>query len=63
MDYIRSGALGKVSFARAWESSKQGPIGFPKDSEPPKGVDYDMWLGPAPKRPFNPARFHVLPEV
>ncbi len=58
MEYIRSGALGKVTFARAWESAKQGPIGFPKDSDPPKGVDYDAWLGPAPKRPFNPSRFH-----
>ena len=25
---------------------------------PPPGVDYDLWLGPAPKRPFNPNRFH-----
>jgi predicted dehydrogenase len=28
------------------------------DTEPPPGVDYDMWLGPAPKTPFNPNRFH-----
>jgi predicted dehydrogenase len=58
MAYIRSGALGKVTFARAWESARQGPIGFPKDSDPPAGVDYDLWLGPAPLRPFNRARFH-----
>jgi predicted dehydrogenase len=29
-----------------------------RDAEPPSGVDYDLWLGPAPKRPFNPNRFH-----
>jgi predicted dehydrogenase len=35
-----------------------GNIGNPPDGDPPPGVDYDMWLGPAPKRRFNPARFH-----
>jgi len=44
--------------AKAWESTRQGAIGFPPDSDPPAGVDYDMWLGAAPKRPFNPNRFH-----
>jgi predicted dehydrogenase len=58
MDYIASGKLGKVRFAKAWESSRQGNIGFPPDGNPPPGVDYDRWLGPAPKRPFNPRRFH-----
>ena len=28
------------------------------DSAPPQGVNYDLWLGPATKRPFNPSRFH-----
>ena len=58
MDYIRQGNLGRVKFAKAWESSKQGSIGHPPDSSPPPGVDYDLWLGPAPKRPFNVRRFH-----
>ena len=58
IEFLRTGALGKCLVARAWESAKQGSIGFPKDREPPEGVDYDMWLGPAPKRPFNPNRFH-----
>ncbi|MEQ8785511.1 MAG: Gfo/Idh/MocA family oxidoreductase [Pirellulaceae bacterium] len=58
MKYIASGKLGKVRFAKAWESSKQGDIGHPPDGEPPAGFDYDTWLGPAPKRPFNPRRFH-----
>jgi predicted dehydrogenase len=34
------------------------PIPVKPDSAPPDGVDYDMWLGPAPRRPFNPNRFH-----
>lgn len=58
IEYIRSGALGKCLFAKAWESSKQGPIGRPADSDPPPGIDYDLWLGSAPKRPFNVRRFH-----
>ena len=58
MEYIRSGKLGRAVMAKAWESTRQGSLGHPSDGEPPAGVDYDMWLGPAPKRPFNPARFH-----
>ncbi len=58
MKYIASGKLGKVRFAKAWESSKQGPVSFIADSDPPKGFDYNTWLGPAPKRPFNRRRWH-----
>ena len=58
MKYIAAGNLGKVRFAKAWESAQQGSIGNPPDSEPPKGVDYNTWLGPAPKRAFNEKRFH-----
>ncbi len=58
LDYIRSGVIGRCLVAKAWESSRQGSIGRPADGQPPGGVDYDMWLGSAPKRPFNPRRFH-----
>jgi predicted dehydrogenase len=58
MRYIGGGKIGKVRFAKAWESADQGNIGHPPDCDPPPGVDYDLWLGPAPKRPFNPMRFH-----
>lgn len=58
MRYIGEGHIGRALFAKAWESARQGPIGRPADSQPPAGVDYDFWLGPAPKRPFNRCRFH-----
>ena len=58
MDYISQGHIGRTLFAKAWESARQGSLGKPADSDPPPGVDYDMWLGPAPKRPFNRMRFH-----
>lgn len=44
--------------AKAWESARQRSLGYPPDSDPPAGVDYDLWLGPAPQRPFNRLRFH-----
>ena len=31
-------------------------FGAPADATPPNDLDYDMWLGPAPKRPYNPKR-------
>ncbi len=58
MEYLQTGVLGRVLFAKAWESGLQGSIGHPPDAPVPEGVDYDFWLGPAPKRPFNPMRYH-----
>ena len=57
--FVQSGQLGKIRMVRAWAYLDWvGGIGRPADCDPPPGVDYDMWLGPAPKRPFNPNRFH-----
>lgn len=58
IDFLKSGAIGTALYARAWESAKQGSIGYPKDQPTPEGVDYNTWLGPAPERAFNPMRFH-----
>jgi predicted dehydrogenase len=64
-EIVKSGALGKVTFAKAWifaNQPKEG-IGNPPDGELPKDLDWDLWLGPAPKRPFNPNRFGVYPNA
>jgi predicted dehydrogenase len=58
MAYIGEGHLGRTLVAKAWESAPQRNLGYPANSAPPAGVDYDTWLGPAPKRPFNRLRFH-----
>jgi predicted dehydrogenase len=58
MEYMRSGKLGKIRMAKAINSQRRGPIGRVPDSETPAHVNYDLWLGPAPKRPFNRNRFH-----
>jgi predicted dehydrogenase len=59
MDFVHSGKLGRIRTVRAWAYMNWFPP-VPKipDEPIPQGVDYDMWLGPAPKRPFNPNRFH-----
>jgi predicted dehydrogenase len=57
-EFVASGRLGKVPLIKAWINQIRIDIGKPADSNPPMGVDYDRWLGPAPKRPFNENRFH-----
>jgi predicted dehydrogenase len=58
-EYVKSGALGKIRLVKTWAYQDwMGNIAPVPDSEPPSTVDYDMWLGPAPKRPFNRNRFH-----
>jgi predicted dehydrogenase len=57
-EFVRSGKLGKVPFVRTWIAGNRPSIGHKADAPVPAGVDYDLWLGPAPKRPFNPNRFH-----
>ncbi|MEM7382335.1 MAG: Gfo/Idh/MocA family oxidoreductase [Bacteroidota bacterium] len=59
INYVHSGKLGEIRLAKAW--AYQGwmkPVNPQPDAPAPEGVDYDMWLGPAPKRAFNPNRFH-----
>jgi predicted dehydrogenase len=61
---VRSGQLGKVQFVRTLYATGI-PVdyyGNPPDSDPPPGLDWDLWLGPAPKRPFNQNRFGVNPS-
>ena len=58
IEYVKTGKLGKICEITAWECQVRESIGNPPDSDPPPTVDYDVWLGPAPKRPFNVNRFH-----
>jgi predicted dehydrogenase len=59
VELVRSGKIGKVRQVRCWAYLDWiRDIGNPPDGPVPAGVDYDMWLGPAPVRPFNPNRFH-----
>lgn len=58
VDYVNSGKLGTVNYAKAWTISRRSNIGKKAVASIPPGVNYDMWLGPAPDRPFQPNRFH-----
>lgn len=58
IDYVRSGKLGRVRLAKAWTAHMRKSIGHKADCITPQGVDYDLWLGPAQARNFNPNRFH-----
>ncbi len=64
VDIVKSGELGKIAMVHTWNygNGKQQGMGNPPDSDPPAGLDWDLWLGPAPKRPFNANRFGVDPD-
>ena len=57
-DFVRGGGLGHVSIADSFYIANDWPngIGKPADSAPPPGVDWDLWLGPAPELPYNKNR-------
>lgn len=55
---LKDGIIGDIKVARAWTAETRSVVKPVPDSDPPAGVDYDRWLGPAPKRAFNPHRFH-----
>jgi len=59
VDYVQSGKIGKVRLVRNWAYLDwKGETPHQPDGPAPAGLDYDMWLGPTPKRPFNPNRYH-----
>jgi predicted dehydrogenase len=59
IEFVKSGRLGTIRQVKFWGNFNYGAGNMPvPDSDPPEGVDYDRWLGPAPLRPFNKNRFH-----
>ncbi|MFQ6131759.1 MAG: Gfo/Idh/MocA family protein [Armatimonadota bacterium] len=54
-ELIQNGTIGKVTVSRCYRLSNMYPKGIGKapDSDPPPDLDWDMWLGPRPLRPFN----------
>jgi len=58
MDFIHQGKLGEVYMVKCAIFRPRDSIGRGKVTEIPRGVHYDLWLGPAPWRPFIDNRFH-----
>ncbi len=59
VEFLRSGKLGKIYMAKGHCFKPRGSIGKVKGDTPvPKGVDYDLWTGPAPMKPIHRQRLH-----
>jgi predicted dehydrogenase len=58
VQFLREGGLGKIYAGKTVIYRPRQPIGVTADTPVPPGVHYDMWLGPAPLRPFNENHFH-----
>jgi len=50
---IHEGLIGKPYFAKAWYSNLRKSIGFGKEAPVPAQLDWDLWQGPAPRRPYH----------
>ncbi len=57
MEFLRAGGAGSVGMVRAFVHYGGGPGEPIPDEDPPLGLDWNAWCGPAPLRPFNP-RIH-----
>ena len=54
-ELVQAGGIGKVTAVRSFHVTNEWPMGIgnPPDENPPPGLDWDAWLGPAPKVPYN----------
>ncbi|MGE0377721.1 MAG: Gfo/Idh/MocA family oxidoreductase, partial [Planctomycetaceae bacterium] len=60
MQRIHEGEIGDVMVAKAWNSQRRGTIGKARPSDPPQGLDFDAWVGPAPMVPYQS---NLLPGI
>ena len=58
VQFLRSGELGKVRMAKAINHQLRESVGRTPEEDPPPGVNYDLWLGPAPAHRFTKNRWH-----
>ena len=56
---LADGVIGKIMMVKAINNQQRGRMEHRQDESVPAGVDYDLWIGPAPKLPFNRNRFHT----
>src|SRR5262249_54826884 len=58
IDKLKGGAIGTVRSARTWYNNKRGTIGKGKPASVPAEIDYALWQGPAPVRPYKDNLIH-----
>jgi predicted dehydrogenase len=55
---VRKGTIGRVYLAQSWYLNNRGTIGRGKEAPVPADLDYELWQGPAPRRPFHTNYLH-----
>ncbi len=58
MRKLHEGAIGRVYYSRGWYANNRGSIGQGKKTDPPSHVDYALWQGPAPRKPYRSNYLH-----
>jgi predicted dehydrogenase len=58
IERLRAGDIGRVLFARAWYNNKRLSIGHGQTANVPAWLDYSLWQGPAPERPYRDNLIH-----
>src|SRR5262249_7871136 len=58
IELVRSGEIGRVYLAQSWYANVRPSIGKGKAATIPEGLDYDLWQGPAPRKPFHSNYLH-----
>jgi predicted dehydrogenase len=59
VEIVKSGKLGRITRVHCWKTSPTEPYISREPATQPSELDYDFWLGPAPKRPYEPLRSHL----
>jgi predicted dehydrogenase len=59
VEIVQSGKLGRITRVHCWKTCRTEPHVTGNPPERPASLDYDFWLGPAPKRPYHPLRSHL----